>query len=100
MRPGLGERLVDVRGREQASHHGQLGSHGTAVVARAVQPLVVQPGQGADLRQGLGPGQDALRVVRVQTHPLPLALRQRPALAPDTGRDADPPQVVEQAGPP
>src|SRR5437867_373768 len=36
----------------------------------------------------------------MEAHPLPLALGERPGLAPEAGRDADPTQVVEQAGAP
>ena len=42
----------------------------------------------------------ALGVVGVQPDPLPLVRRQRPRLLPDAGGDGDPPEVVDERGPP
>ena len=45
MRPGLGHGLEDIGGGQNASRHRDAGGERLAVVARAVQPLVVHAGQ-------------------------------------------------------
>lgn len=61
---------------------------------------MVQAGEGAELGEPLRPSENALAIVRVQAHSLPLALVKRSGFAPDARGDADAAQVVEQAGAP
>ena len=98
VRPRLDHRLVCIGGRKQPRTGRERSGPDTTVVARAVEPLVVGGrdwGEGGKERR---PTQDALGVVGVQPHPLPLAGRERPLLLPNGHRDRDPTQVVDQGG--
>ena len=68
-----------------------------AVVARPVEPLVVHAGDAGHRLERLGRGQDALRVVRVHPHLLPLGGGQRAGLLPDRVRDRDAAEVARAA---
>jgi hypothetical protein len=59
---------------------------------------VVCPGDSPERGQEGGAREDALGVVRVKAHLLPLVRAQRPRLLPDLRSDRDPPQVVNQRG--
>ena len=69
-----------------------------AVIAGAVESLVVRGGGAGELAQRRDPGEQPLGVVAVKPHLLPLAARQRPRLLPHGGRDADATQVVQPRG--
>jgi hypothetical protein len=70
------------------------------MVARAVQPFVMQRRDRAHPREHPRPGQDALGVVGMQAHPFPFARGQRARLAPNAQGHADSAQIVQPARPP
>jgi hypothetical protein len=70
------------------------------VIARAVLPLVVHPRHPGQRLQNLGPGQDPLALVGVETNPLPLGRAEDRRLLPDPVGDGHPAKVVQQRRPP
>src|SRR5262249_2013378 len=71
-----------------------------AVVAGAIQPLMMLRREGADRSQRAYTGKHALGVVWMETHSLPLRLGQRSRLVPNRVGDAEPAEIVQRAGPP
>jgi hypothetical protein len=92
--------VIDVGGGEQARRRRDLRGGGSAVVARAVETLVVEAGNRRERGQEPGAGEDALGVVGVQPDPLPVVRRERRGLLPDAGRDRHPPKIVHQPAAP
>ena len=91
----LGHRAPHVgRGEHTRDRRQLLGAH-AAVIARAVEALVVRGGGARELAQRRDPGEQSLGVVAVKPYLLPFAAGQRPGLLPDGGRDADAAQVVQ-----
>ena len=99
VRPRLAHRLVGVGGAEQPGRRRDRVPGSAARVARAVQALAVLHRDRAERRQRVGLLQHPLGEVRVHAHPLPLAGAERPALVPDRVGDAEPAEVVHEAGP-
>ena len=96
VRARLGHRVVGVGGREQARGKRKLRAGRAAVVAGAVEALVVRSGNRRERRQELRAREDPLGVVRVEPHLLPLIRGQRPRLLPDPRVDRDPSEVVDE----
>jgi hypothetical protein len=96
VRPRLTHRLVGVGGGEHPGGQGELGAAAPAVVARAVEALVVGAGNGRKRGQERGAGEDALGVIRVEAHLFPLVGAQRPGLLPGAGADRNPPEVMDE----
>jgi len=92
-------RLVDLGGDQQARSQGQRSRREATVIAGAIDPLVVQPGDLAAGAQRRADGQDALGVVGVELDPRPFRRVEWPALAPDQLGDADVAQVVDLGRP-
>ena len=88
--------VIGVRCGKQARRPCEPGSIGSAVIARPVEALVVRCARPQRVRREAGAVQDALRLVGVQPHLLPVVGRQRRRLLPDPGRHGDPPDVVDQ----
>ena len=57
-------------------------------------------GNGRERAQERGAGEDALGVVGVEAHLLPLVGAQRPGLLPGAGADRNPSEVVDERGAP
>ena len=100
VRPRLAHRLVAVGGGEDAGRGLEPRRARPAVVAGAVEPLVVRAGQRADRGQRRRVRERALGEVRVQAHALPVAEPERPGLLPDRVRHADAAEVERQRGAP
>ena len=66
------------------------------MVAAAIQALVMQGRDRAELCQGRRARQDALGMVGVQPYLLPLSLAERAMLAPDPGAEAHLSDIVQQ----
>jgi hypothetical protein len=98
--PRLGHGVVGVGGGEQARRLREIRGGGSAVVARAIQPLVVEAGHGYQCGQERRAGEDALGVVGVQPDPFPVVRRERRRLLPDTDRNRHPPEIVHQRSSP
>jgi hypothetical protein len=94
--PLLAHRLVAVGGGEDAARAVEPRCERLAVVAGAIEPLVVSAGQRADLRERLRVRERALGVVRVQAHALPVAQSERPRLLPDRVRHADAAEIERE----
>ena len=73
VRPGLGHRVLGVDGGERARARCDGCGGGSSVVARAVEPLVVEAGHRCQRGQERRAGQDALGMVGVQPDPFPAA---------------------------
>ncbi len=71
-------------------------SRPAAVIARAVQPLVVRRGDRSEPGEEWRPAQDALGLIRVEPDLFPLVRRERTRLLPDAGRDAHSADIVDQ----
>ena len=99
MRARLAHRAPGVGDRNDPGHPRQLRRGQAAVVARPVKPLVIAGRDSAQLLQSRDPRQQALGVIAVQPHLLPLAARQRPGLLPDRSRDGHPAEIVKPGGP-
>ena len=98
MGPGLGQRVVSVRGRENACREGDGGRRAAAVVAGSVQPLVVEGCRRCQRAQERGAAEDPLGVVGVQPDPFPVVGRQAAANLPYPCRHGDASEVVDQCG--
>lgn len=68
---------------------GQLRAARAAVVARAIEALVVRGGERRQRRERRAVPEDAFRVVGVEADALPLRHRERPALVEDGDRNAN-----------
>ena len=91
--------MEGIRGREQSSRRCEHCGGETAVVTGSVESLVVRAGHGGESGEERRVAHDALGVVRVQPHSLPLVGRQPRRLLPDANRDGDPADVVDERGP-
>ena len=99
VRTRLGHRVEGVGGREQACGKRKLRAAGAAVVAGAVEALVVGSGNGRQLRQELRAREHPLGVVGMEPHLLPLIRGQRSGLLPDPRAcDRHAPEVVDERG--
>ena len=98
VRPRLAHRAVAVGGGEDAGRLVERRPAGAAVVAGAVEPLVVGAGQEPDRGERRRLGERALGEVRVQPHALPFAEPERARLLPDRVRHADAAEVVRERG--
>ena len=95
-RANLGHGLVDVAGGQQSRGGIKRGASHPAVVAAAVDTLVVGPGDRGEGREGRGLSKNPLAVVGVQTDPFAFGIVEGTGLVPDAVGDADAPQVVQQ----
>ncbi len=93
----LRHRLKRIRGGEDANARGLVSRSGAAVVAGAVQSLVVHARDTRERLEHSGAGEDPLRVVRVQSHLLPLGGGERAWLLPDCVRHGKTADVVQQS---
>ena len=98
MRPVLRHRLEGIRRREDAHGDGLVPRAAATVVSRAVEPLVMHSRERSQRLERARGREDALGVVRMQAHLLPLGRRQRPGLLPDRVRHGEPAEVVQVCG--
>ena len=91
-------RFVYVRCSQHAARLAERVAMKRAVVAGAVQPFVMCPRHGGQRGKSRRSREHALRVVRMQAHPLPFAAGEWTWLVPDTVRHGSPAEVVDQTG--
>jgi len=96
----LAHRLIHLSHGKKASGHRHRRCGQSAVVAGAVESLVMQTGEGCGRTQRRRQAEDALTVMCVQANPLPLGGIQRPARDPDSVWDADHAEVMDLPGAP
>ena len=100
VRAGFAHRDVAVGGGEDAGRLVELGRAHAAVIAGAVEALVVRARDLADRCERRGLREGAFGEVRVQPHALPLSERERGGLLPDRVRHADAAEVMGERGAP
>ena len=100
MRAPLSHRLVGVSGGEDARRPAERRRMRLAVVAGAVEPLVMGTRQLADRRKRWRVGERALGEVWVQLHTLPVGETEGSGLLPDCVRNRDSAEVERERGAP
>ncbi len=98
MRAALSHRLERVRATQDASSDINVLAPTPTVVTRAVDPLVMHPGNACHRFQRRSRRKDALRMVGMQMHLFPFAGREWSGLRPYAIGDAYPTEVVEVRG--
>jgi hypothetical protein len=91
VRSRLSHGVVGVGGGQEPGRWGERGGGQSAVIARAIESLVVA---ARDLRESRQKGrvpENSVGVVRVQPYALPLVCGQRSGLLPDADRNGQPP---------
>ena len=96
VRPRLDLRLIGVCRGQQAGLGSQPGRGRPAVIARPVTALVMRAGNPSEPGQEGRAVEDALGLVRVQAHLLPVVRCQATRLLPDAGRNGYPPDVMDK----
>ena len=95
MRTILDHALIGFRGGEDARLRREPGAADAAMIAGAVEPLMMLADEGAEARQRRRPRQDALAIIGMEPHLLPFRLAERPRLGPDARRDRRLADVVQ-----
>jgi hypothetical protein len=98
--PGLAHRLVGIRRAEDPRGPRDRAARQRARVAGAVEPLAVLDRDRAERGEGFGLLEHPLGEVGVESDALPFPGAERPAPVPDRVRDAEPAEVVHEAGAP
>ena len=99
VRARFAHRVERVGGGEQPRWHRQLRCGRAAVVAGAVEVLMVGSGDGCKRGEEPRPGEHTFGVVGVQAHLLPLVSGQRTALLPDACVHGDTTKIVHETRP-
>src|SRR6185437_10430578 len=91
-----GERVEDIRSRDDSGFQADLVSREAARIALAVQPLVMRASDRGEFAERTDTRQNCLRMRGMQAHDRPFALVKRAGLVEDRVADAQLADIVQQ----